>query len=293
MNVDVLDYEISELERELEKLRQIRQGIPFYERNPTEFNRWYNIDSGVHHIVCQGLYFQSDLFWVESNYPGAFYDYYRNNFGIHFKDEPEVLRRKKLIGTNLICIDPGNKEDVIEAVNGLRFLHRNHEYKIVSNNEKLFSSLINILDLEKLHVQRDRLDWYNTEIKNYLAFNPPLRCCDSIVSVNILGNKVYYSDYHRIWGFNQEQFRHVYMLEVGHYPDDQIKIIKRLKRRDPNIYTNLDLTIPKLDGVSKDFVKKFKFIDHKFKIVANSKRIFEAYRLLLTHRKQDIWPIKR
>ena len=111
MNSSALEYQIIELERQLGMLYQCRSKLLKKHRHPTEQARCYNIDTGEHHITSQGLRFQSEIFWIESNYGDVFYEYYKSQFGIEHKAEEELFRRLKLINIDdYTLVDPYEKE---------------------------------------------------------------------------------------------------------------------------------------------------------------------------------------
>lgn len=277
-----LDYQIAELEQELIKLYAQKNGLEIKPRNPTNLARWYTIDNGQHYIICQGRRFQSDLFWIESNYGDAFYEYYKTTFGIDYSNEPELLRRLRMLGgPDYLVIDPDSKDTIVKKTEIAKYKCCNYHYHILSNNKILFDQVLQMLTIKIEYVPRDTLDWFNTEIKQYLDFLPPLIGSKKINKTKIGEYEVYYSEQHKLWGFNEKEFNHIYNLEVGHPPDQQEILLKRLEKRPFGIYINLDPNITKMDGVCKDYIKRFKFIDHKLMIVANSKVIFNAYRKLL------------
>jgi hypothetical protein len=283
MNTNVLEYQIIELERELTTLYAQREGIVIKERNPTEFARWYTIDNGQHYIVCQGLRFQSDLFWIESRNGDTFYGYYKTHFGIEYDSESELLKRLRCLGGNdYVVIDPDVKGIIVKKTEIPKYKYCNYHYRMLSNNKSLFDEVIKMLAIKVAYLPRDSLKWFNTEIKQYLTFVPPIIDSKKIIKTKIDGYDVYYSEQHKIWGFNEKEFNHIYTLEVGHSPEQQEILLNRLRKRPYGMYINLDPSISKMDGVCKDYIKRFKFIDHKLMIVANSKTVFNAYRKLLS-----------
>lgn len=282
MDPGVVEYQIIELERELTKLYAHKASIVIKDRNPTKLARWYTIDNGQHYITCQGLRFQSDLFWIESKYGDSFYQYYQDHFGIDYADEPDLYKRlRSLGGSEFILIDPNTKDINVKRADIDKYKYRDYQYRIVSANEKLFNQILAMLAIKISYVPRDTLNWFNTEIKQYLEFVPPVINSKKIVKTQILENTVYYSEQHKLWGFNENEFNYIYILEIGHPPDQQEILLNRLKKRPHGMYINLDPNITKMDGVCKDYIKRFKFIDHQLMIVANSKVIFNAYRRLL------------
>lgn len=281
----ILDCKIDQLENELDILYRTREGFTYEERNPTVNARWYNIDIGKHYIVSKCLTNQSNLFCIESKDKVKFLEYYNNNFGINFKYENEILDRLGVFHIDFyINIDPKDKEFKISKKDVNKYKYVNNKFMITSNNKKLFNQVYLMLKINQSYTPRKSFEWYNTEIRKCLPFSPPLIGPKKVLKQNIMGNTVYYSDFHRIWGFTEEQFNYIYTLEVGHLPIYEEVILKRLDKRIYNYYVNLDPSIVKLDHITDLYIHDFKFIDHTLKIVANSKRVFESYRKALNKR---------
>lgn len=278
MDLYILNNSIEELETHLYELKSIRDNIEFQVRNPTNEIRWYNIDIGMHYIVSQGLPYQSDIFFIESNSFNRFSNYYLNNFEIEFNYEQELALRLEMVSNNTYTIvDPSVKEYSISPNDIKKYKYRHLKYRICSNNKQLFESLILIFDIKNSYIIREYFEWFNTEIKQYLPFDPSIINATRVESVKIMGYDVYYSVFHKLWGFNEKQFKYIYMLEVGHSIEIEEILLGRLNRRKSMLYVNLDPNIAKLDQLGKLFIKRFKFIDHNLRIVANSKTIFESY----------------
>ena len=282
MDSGVLEYQIIELEHQLAELYECRNKYKGKHRNPSASARWYNIDMGEHYITSQGFRFYSTIFWVESRYCDVFYEYYRTHFGIDHTDENELLRRLKLINIDsYTLIDPYDKEVSIPSTNIKKYKYRNVRFRIVSNNQKLFESLIDVMVIMSTYISRKYLDWFNTEIRQYLNFTPPIIQSDDIITTSLNGQEIYYSEHHRLWGFNRKEFDYIYTLEVGHSPCHQKLLLGRLSKRKRDMYANLDPSMHKMDRVCKSYTSNFNFVDDNLMIVANSKTIFEAYRKLL------------
>ena len=283
MEAQIIDLKIESLEKEIIELRRIKGDIDYEERCPTPEKKWYNIDTGTHHVVSQGLLFESQLFCVESNHLNTFKKYYVDNFGIEYVMESKLedILRKTEGDNNFKLLDPSLKYHSVPVPNIKRFLFRNMKHRIVCNNKLLFNAVIEMLNLKAKHTRREKIDWFNTEIKRYLNFQPPIRGSDGVMTCQISGMEVFYSRIHMLWGFNRSEFDYVYQCETGHLPQQEELLIKRLKKQKRNYYVNLDSNILKPDQVAKESTVNFKFVDHNLRLVANSKTVFESYRRLL------------
>lgn len=280
------------LEDELDRVKGM---IQKENRNPS---LWYDIDFGMNNAESLNKRFRSDFFQVESEVQSTFNTFYYEEFGINHDQESEVLRRLNVKTTDLTykIIDPGYNNDTVR-VSTQKFSmwkYTNSTFNIASNNDKLFHNVLSVMKIQQGSVLdiilppqfhsvelRDPEKWFNTELRKHLPFSPECSNLEQINVVNVMGSEVWFSELHKIWGFIQENFEFVYMEEIGHYPREQIIMVERLKTTmNNNYYALLDSTKSNTKGIPANQCTKYLYYSHQERIVANNKKIFDAYRII-------------
>lgn len=239
--------------------------------------------------------FFSSFFRVCSSEIQTIEKYYFNNFGIEFSDEKELLRRihnRKKSGMFRI-IDPFHQYDFVNPKKkGIHnWKYRSDFFQIVSNNRKLFSSAVEILEylsngiLARLgmlkYIEERRIgEWYFLDIRKHIHFEVKNSPKEGIVSIVKEDKTIYYSFIHKLWGFDFENFKSVYRLLIGHDYNHQDTIELRLKKtKDNDFYAVVEPFSKKLKIVDDIKKAKYKYISENVRIVSNDQILFQNYEI--------------